>query len=69
MVVTGLLTGHNSLRRHFFIIGLIDSPLCRRCGAKEVTSAHVLCECEAVKTDVLTWVAFAWNFITDRGLP
>jgi len=40
-VVTGLLTGHNTLRRHLHLIGLLDSPLCRRCGAKEETSAHI----------------------------
>jgi hypothetical protein len=29
-------------------MGLIDSPLWNRCRAEEETSAHVLCECEAV---------------------
>jgi len=47
-VVTDLLTGCNTLRRHLYIMGLIDSPLCRRCGANE-TSSHVLCECEALE--------------------
>ena len=42
--VTGLLTGHNTLRRHLHLLGLLDSPLCRRCGVKEETSAHILCE-------------------------
>jgi hypothetical protein len=46
--VTGLLTGHNTLRRHFHLLGLLDSPLCGRCGVKEETSAHILCECEAL---------------------
>jgi hypothetical protein len=46
--VTGLLTGHNTLRRYLHLIGLVDSLLCRRCGAEEVTSAHILCECEAL---------------------
>ena len=46
--VTGLLTGHNTLRRHLHQIGLSDSPLCRRCRAEEKTSAHTLCECEAL---------------------
>jgi hypothetical protein len=46
--VTGLLTGHNTLRRHLHLIGLLDSPLCRRCEVKEETSAHILCECEAL---------------------
>jgi len=43
-----LLTGHNTLRRHLYLIGLSDSPLCRRCGVEEETSAHILCECEAL---------------------
>jgi hypothetical protein len=28
-------------------MGLVNSPVCRGCGVKEETSAHVLCECEA----------------------
>jgi len=31
-------------------MGLIDSPLYRRCGAEEETSAHGLCECEVLAT-------------------
>jgi hypothetical protein len=46
--VTGLLTGHNTLRRHLHLLELIDRPLCRRCGAEDETSAHILCECEAL---------------------
>jgi hypothetical protein len=46
--VTGLLTGHDTLRRHLHLIGLSDSPLCRRRGAEEETSAHILCECEVL---------------------
>jgi hypothetical protein len=29
-------------------MGLIDSPLCRKCGAEDETSAHILCQCEAL---------------------
>jgi hypothetical protein len=29
-------------------MGLSDSPLCRRFGAEDETSAHILCECEAL---------------------
>jgi ribonuclease HI len=29
-VVTGLLSGHNTLGRHLHLLGLLDSPLCRR---------------------------------------
>jgi hypothetical protein len=42
----GLLPGRNALRRHLHLNGLSDSPLCRRCGAEDKTSAHILCECE-----------------------
>jgi len=47
-VVTGLLMGHNTLRRHLYLLGLLDSPLCRKCGVGEESSAHILCECEAL---------------------
>jgi len=47
-VVTGLLTGHNTLRRHLHLLGLMDRPLCRVCGVQEETSAYILCECEAL---------------------
>ena len=47
-VVTGLLTGHNTLRRHLYLLGLLDSPLCRKCRVGEETSAHILCEIEAL---------------------
>ena len=46
--VTGLLTGHNTLRRHLHLLGLLDSPQCRRCGAEEEISAHIFRECEAL---------------------
>ena len=42
--VTGLLTGHNTPRRHLYLLGLLDSPLCRKCGVGEESSAHILCE-------------------------
>jgi hypothetical protein len=45
--IIGLLTGHNELRRHLYLIGLNHNPSCRRCGTEEKTSVHILCECEA----------------------
>ena len=39
--VTGLLTGRNTLRRHFHLMRLSDSPLCRRCGAQDETSGSL----------------------------
>jgi len=46
-VVIGLLTGHNTLRRHLYTMGLSNNPTCRKCTEEE-TSVHVLCECEAL---------------------
>ena len=47
-VVIGLLTGHNTLGRHLYIMGLGNNPICRRCGTEEETSVHILSECEAL---------------------
>jgi hypothetical protein len=47
-VVTSLLAGHNTLRRHLHIMGLCNNPMCRKCGTEEETSVHILCECEAL---------------------
>jgi len=47
-VIIGLLTRHNTLRRHLYIMGLSNNPTCRKCGTEEETSVHVLCECEAL---------------------
>jgi hypothetical protein len=46
--VIGLLTGHNTLRWHLYLLGLQDSVLCRKWGVMEETSDHILCECEAL---------------------
>jgi hypothetical protein len=40
-VVTGLLAGYNTLRRHFNLIGPTNKPS-YRCGAEVESSAHVL---------------------------
>jgi hypothetical protein len=42
------VVGHNTLHRHLHLMGLTDSPLCRKCGAEEETFAHTLCLCEAL---------------------
>ena len=47
-IVTGVLTGYNTLRRHLSVMGLINNPTCRKCGTEEDTSVHILCECEAL---------------------
>jgi len=60
-VVTCLLTGRNTLRNYLYISGLIDSSLCRRCGAGVEISVHVLCECVVLATVRLIWVSFSWT--------
>jgi len=45
--VTSLLTEHHTLRRRLYIMRLMDSALYRG-GAEDETSAHILCECEAL---------------------
>jgi hypothetical protein len=82
--VAGLLTGHNTLGRHLHVLGLVDSPLCRKCGVKEETSAHILCECEALASlrhahlgsfflepgDIKSInMGAIWNFSKVTGLP
>ena len=83
-IVTSLLTGHNMLRRYLYVMGLIGSPLCRRCAAEEVTSAHILCECEPLTSLRHTYLdsffldpedvrslslGKIWNFSKEIGLP
>jgi hypothetical protein len=41
-------TGHNSLRRHLYVMGLSNNRTCRKCGTEEKTSVHILCECQAL---------------------
>ena len=82
--VTDLLTGYNILKRHLYLKGQINSPLCRRWGTEEETSAHVLYECEVLATprhaylgsfflkpdDVRSLSLRAiWNFSKGTGLP
>jgi hypothetical protein len=82
-VVIGLLTGHNTLRRHLCIMRLSDNPICRKCGTGEETSVHVLCEYEALASLRHTYlgsffldqedvrvlgVAAIWNFAKGTGL-
>jgi hypothetical protein len=59
-VVTSLLTGRNTLRRNLYIMGLIDSPLCRRCGAEKETSVHF---CVSVKPSDTQTYLFVFLFL------
>ena len=82
-VVTGLLTGHNTTRRKLYLLGLLDSPLYRKCGVDEETSAHILCECEALASlrhaylgsfflepeDIRLDFGAIWNYSNVMGPP
>lgn len=45
---TQIITGHGPYKGHQYALGLCASPLCRWCGERKETSAHILCECEAL---------------------
>ncbi|XP_048001445.1 uncharacterized protein LOC125238214 [Leguminivora glycinivorella] len=43
-MLTGIITGHNTLNRHLKVIGIRDDESCPHCGMEE-TSLHLLAEC------------------------
>jgi len=78
-----LPTGHNTLRRHLYIMGLSNNPTCRKCGTEEETSVHILCECETLASLRYTYLdsffldpegirvlgmGAIWNFAKGTGL-
>jgi len=82
-VIIGLLTGHNTLRRHLYIMGLSNNPICRKCGTEEETSVYILCECEVLASLRHTYlgsffldpedirklsIGAVWNFAEGTGL-
>jgi hypothetical protein len=71
-VVIGLLTGHNTLRRYLDKIRLTNSPVCRKCGAVEETSPHVLCEAFVTLTHTVFFLLdpedFKWLSMGDISL-
>ena len=42
-IVIGLLTGHITLRKLLYVMGLSNNPICRKCVTEEETSVCVLC--------------------------
>jgi len=65
-------------------MGLSDSALCRRCGAQDETSAHTLCDCEALASLRHVYLGSfflepedikcinlgaIWNFSKETGVP
>jgi hypothetical protein len=47
-ILTGLPTGHCTLRYHMGKLGLSDQSICRLCLEEEESSEQVMCNCEAV---------------------
>lgn len=47
-VIVGIATGHCTLNKHLYVLGMTDSPLCRGCLSAEETATHVILECAGV---------------------
>ncbi|VEN58452.1 unnamed protein product [Callosobruchus maculatus] len=47
-LLVGLLTGHNTFRRHLFVTRVVNDPTCTWCGEEKESSAHILCRCETL---------------------
>jgi hypothetical protein len=43
-VVFGLLTGHKTPRRHLYVMGLSNNPICRKCG-------RLLLKCDGTRAE------------------
>ena len=61
-VVTGLLPGHNTLRRRQHLMGMIYNPLCMRRLAEEETTSHVLFQC----VDLASFIPCILGFLLSR---
>ena len=46
-LVTQIITGHATLRKHLFRMKIVDSPLCPKCGEENETVEHLFCSCPA----------------------
>jgi hypothetical protein len=75
--------GYNTLRRHLHVMGYSDNSTCRKCGAEEEISTHILCGCKALASlwhihlgsifldpeDIrVLGVGAIWNFVKGTGL-
>jgi hypothetical protein len=65
----GLLTGHCHLKGHLFKLGLTADPICEGCLEDDESSIHILCDCEAVTQDSVSWVNSLWNQVTTMTPP
>jgi hypothetical protein len=48
-MVVAILTGHDPVKRHLYIMGLLDGdPTCRFCRKETETVRHIICSCDAL---------------------
>jgi hypothetical protein len=48
-MVVAILTGHAPVKRHLYIMGLLDGdPTCRFCRKETETVRHIICCCDAL---------------------
>ena len=43
--ITQMYTGHNTLRRHLYVMQIEEDPTCEQCLEDEETAEHYLCSC------------------------
>jgi hypothetical protein len=60
-VVIGLLTGHNTLRRHSYVMGPSDNPTCRKCGIEEASVPHFVSVRLQLHSYIHIWVPSFWR--------
>jgi hypothetical protein len=78
-----VVTGHNTLRRHLHLLGLMASPLCRKCGwmmnplctfsVGEALASfrHAYLGCFFLEPENINNISMGaiWNFSKVAGLP
>jgi hypothetical protein len=65
--VTGLLTGHNTLRRHLHLMVPSDSPLCRRCEHRMKPRPTFFVTVNLwLHSDMCIWAPSSWSQRTSR---
>ena len=74
-VVTGLLTSHKTLRRHLYLLGLLDSPLCGKCSHSECEALaslrHAYLGSLSLEPEDIRCLGLGaiWNYSKVAGLP
>jgi len=68
-VVTGLLTGHNTLRRHLYLLGLLATPCVGSAGwERKPRLTYYVSARLWPHSDMRTWAPFFWEQEDIRSL-